>query len=199
MCSMDGEPFVFHDDHLKRTTQGKGDFGLAHSDRIRGLDAGSWFSKRFKGEKIPHFKEVLHWLMRTGVQANVEIKPYPKTMQQTVTSVLSHIHRHWPAENELPLVSSFDWEALTLCRNLAPEMPLGLLMHDWKEAYLEKARELGCYSVHLNRRILSPERVKVAKEAGYVVCAYTVNRKRLAQKLFSWGVDAIFSDYPDLL
>lgn len=199
MCSADGEPFIFHDDGLKRTTNGKGEFGLAHSDYIRSLDAGSWFSKRFKGEKIPHFKDVIQWLASTGMQANVEIKPYPNTMQQTTSSILSHLHSHWPANKDLPLVSSFDWEALTLCRSLAPEMPLGLLMHDWNEAYLEKARELACYSIHYNRKILCAERVKAAKDEGYVVCAYTVNRKRLAKKLFSWGVDAVFSDYPDLL
>ena len=72
-------------------------------------------------------------------------------------------------------------------------------MHEWDEHYLEKASQLSCYSIHFNRKILSSERVQVAKAHGYVVCAYTVNRKRLANKLFHWGVDAIFSDYPDLI
>lgn len=199
MCSADGVPFVIHDDKLKRTTNGKGEVGLVDAAYLEGLDAGSWFSKRFKGEHIPRFKEVLNWLATSPMQANIEIKPYLKATEQTTVAVLSHIHQYWPHDKDLPLVSSFDFEALNLCRSIAPEMPLGLLLHDWDERWHEKAKQLQCYSVHLNRKILNAARVQAIKEQDYKVCAYTVNRRRLAKKLFSWGVDAIFSDYPDLL
>lgn len=199
MCSADGEPFIIHDDSLKRTTNGRGKVGLVGAEYLHGLDAGSWFSRQFKGERIPHFKEALKWLSFSDVQANIEIKPYPGAVEHTTVAVLSHIHRYWPQGKDLPLVSSFDWEALILCRSIAPEMPLGFLLHEWDEHWLQKAKQLECYSVHFNQKILTAERVKSVKEQGYVVCAYTVNRKRLANKLFSWGVDAIFSDYPDLL
>jgi glycerophosphoryl diester phosphodiesterase len=199
MCSADGQPFIIHDDSLKRTTNGSGDVGKVEADYIQSLDAGSWFSKQYKGEKVPHFIETLKWLSFSDVQANIEIKPYPGTIEQTTVAVLSHIHRYWPQNKQLPLVSCFEWEALVLCRSIAPEMPLGLLFHEWDEQWLQKAKQIDCFSVHFNRKILSADRVKEVKDQGYVVCAYTVNRKRLANKLFSWGVDAVFSDYPDLL
>ena len=199
MCSIDGEPFIIHDDTLKRTTNGKGEVGKVDAEYLQGLDAGSWFSKQYKNEPIPHFKDALKWLSFSQVQANIEIKPFPGTVEHTTTAVLSVINRHWPADKPLPLISSFEWEALVLCRSIAPEMPLGLLMHEWDEHWLQKAKQLECYSIHFNRKILTAARVKQVKEHGYVVCAYTVNRKRLANKLFQWGVDAVFSDYPDLL
>lgn len=199
MCSADGEPFIIHDENVKRTTNGKGEVGRLDAEYLGTLDAGSWFSKLYKGEVIPHFKDALKWLSFSDVQANIEIKPYPGAVEQTTIAVLSHIHRYWPQTKELPLVSSFEWEALLLCRSIAPEMPLGLLLHEWDDQWLQKAKQIDCYSVHFNRKILTAERVKAVKDQGYVVCAYTVNRKRLAKKLFSWGVDAIFSDYPDLL
>lgn len=199
MCSVDGEPFVFHDDNLKRTTNGRGETGLVKSTYLQSLDAGSWFSRQFKGEHIPHFKDVLEWLSVSKVQANIEIKPYPGTAEQTAITVLSHLNRYWPEGKELPLVSSFSWDALLLCRDIAPEMPLGLLFHVWDEQCLQKAKQLECFSMHFNRKILTADRVKAVKEQGYIVCAYTVNRRRQANKLFNWGVDAVFSDYPDLL
>ncbi|WP_298622055.1 glycerophosphodiester phosphodiesterase [uncultured Legionella sp.] len=199
MCSADGEPFLIHDDTLKRTTNGRGEVGQVESAYLQSLDAGSWFSRHFKGEPLPHFKDALKWLSFSDVRANIEIKPYPGTAEQTAAAVLSHIHRYWPQGKELPLVSSFEWEALLLCRSIAPEMPLGLLLHEWDEQWLQKAKQLECVSIHFNRKILTAERVKAVKEQGYIVCAYTVNRKRLANKLFHWGVDAVFSDYPDLL
>jgi glycerophosphoryl diester phosphodiesterase len=199
MCSADGEPFIIHDDTLKRTTNGKGEVGKVDAAYLQSLDAGSWFAKQFKGEPIPHFNEVLKWLSSSQVQANVEIKPFPGALEQTTIAVLSAIQRYWPSGKQLPLVSSFEWDALVLCRSIAPEMPLGLLLHKWDKQWLEKAKQLNCYSIHFNRKILTEARVKEVKAHGYLVCAYTVNRKRLANKLFNWGVDAVFSDYPDLL
>ena len=73
------------------------------------------------------------------------------------------------------------------------------ISHEWDEQWLQKAKQLECFSIHFNRKILTADRVKAVKEQGYVVCAYTVNRRRQANKLFDWGVDAVFSDYPDLL
>lgn len=199
MCSADGEPYLIHDDTLKRTTNGRGGVGQVESAYLQSLDAGSWFSRHFKGEPVPHFKDALKWLSFSDVQANIEIKPYPGTVEQTAVAVLSHIHRYWPQGKELPLVSSFEWDALLLCRSIAPEMPLGLLLHEWDDQWFQKAKQLECFSVHFNRKILTSDRVKAVKDQGYIVCAYTVNRKRLANKLFNWGVDAVFSDYPDLL
>jgi glycerophosphoryl diester phosphodiesterase len=199
MLSADGEPFVFHDDKLKRTTNGKGEIGLVSAEYLQTLDAGKWFSRRFSGEKIPHFSEVLQWLNFSNVQANIEIKPYPGKSEETTVAVLSHINRYWPQTKELPLISSFDLSALHLCRSLSPEMPLGLLMHEWDKDCLSKAKDLQCYSLHFHKRALTAERVKQVKEQGYAVLVYTVNRRRLANKLFDWGVDAVFSDYPDLL
>lgn len=199
MCSADGEPFVFHDDNLKRTTNGRGEMGQVDSTYLRSLDAGSWFSRQFKGEPILHFKDILEWLLVSNVQANIEIKPYPGTEEQTAITVLSYVNRYWPEGKELPLISSFSWDALSMCHSITPEMPRGLLLHTWDDHWLQKAKQLGCFSIHFNRKILTADRVKAVKEQGYVVCVYTVNRKRQANKLFKWGVDAVFSDYPDLL
>lgn len=199
MLSVDGVPFVFHDDSLKRTTNGQGEVGLVTAEYLQTLDAGKWFSRRFRDEKIPHFRDVLQWLIFSDVKANIEIKPYPGTSEQTTVEILSQINRYWPQTKPLPLLSSFDLTALTLCRSLAPEMPLGLLLDEWDKDWLVKAKELQCYSVHFSKRALTAARVLQIKEQGYVLYVYTVNRKRQAKKLFDWGVDAVFSDYPDLM
>ncbi len=199
MLSADGEPFIFHDENLKRTTNGRGEFGQMNAEYLQSLDAGSWFSKSYKNEKIPHLKTVLEWLISASMDANIEIKPYPGQAEQTSTVVLSYLNRFWPMDKKLPLISSFDREVLTLCRSLSPEMPLGFLMHEWQDDWLKEAQTLQCYSVHLNRQITTPSRVQAIKDQGFLVFVYTVNRSRLARKLFSYGVDAIFSDYPDLL
>jgi glycerophosphoryl diester phosphodiesterase len=199
MLSADGHPFVFHDDHLKRTSNGRGEFGRVDAEYIQTLDAGRWFSKRFQAEKIPSFAEVLKWLLAFDVKANIEIKPFPGTTEPTTVAVMTALNRYWPREKTLPLISSFDWAALTLCRSLSPELPLGLLLDQWKEDWLTHAERLQCVSVHLSKRVVTAARINTIKSHGYAVYVYTVNRKRLAIKLLASGVDAVFSDYPDLL
>ena len=199
MLSADGEAFIFHDDNLKRTTNGRGLFGMVNADYIRTLDAGRWYARRFRGEKIPTLLEAIEWLNINQVQANIEIKPYPGQTEQTTISTLTHINRYWAQNKPLPLVSSFDLDALTLCHSLSPEMPLGLLLDKWRNDWLTLAQDLHCVSVHLCRRLVTAARVEAIKKEGYLVYAYTVNRKRKARKLLNLGVDAVFSDYPDLL
>lgn len=197
--SADGEAFIFHDDTLQRTTNARGEFGLATADYLQSLDAGKWFSRQYKGEKIPTLHDVFAWLADTDVQANIEIKPCPGFMEQTTIAVLAHINRYWPQGKELPLVSSFDHDALRLCRSLSPEMPLAMLLSEWQDNWLHIAEELDCFSVHMSQRDATRARINEIKQHGYAVCVYTVKRKRKAVKLFDWGVDAVFSDYPDLM
>lgn len=199
MLSSDGEPFIFHDEKLKRTTNGKGEIGLSTADYLRSLDAGRWYSKKFSGEKIPSLTETLQWLLATNVEANIEIKPYPGTTEQTTVAVLSQLIRIWPIKKPLPLLSSFDLNALKLCRSINPELPLGLLLDKWDKKWLHLATELHCFSIHFNKKALTKERVIEVKNEGFKVCVYTVNSRRQANKLLGWGVDAVFSDYPDLL
>jgi len=55
----DGHHVIFHDSEVDGKTDGHGrveDFSI---DEIRELDAGSWFSKRFRGERILTLKECM--------------------------------------------------------------------------------------------------------------------------------------------
>ena len=199
MLSADGEAFVFHDENIKRTTNGRGEFGMLTAEYLRSLDTGYWYAKKFRGEKIVTFQEAITWLNASGLHANIEIKPYPGRTEVTTIAVLTQINRYWPQDKKLPLLSSFDTDALTLCHSIAPEIPRGLLLDKWQENWQKLAHELQCVSVHLSRRAATKARVLALKEQGYLVYVYTVNWKRKAAKLFSWGVDAVFTDYPDLL
>lgn len=199
MLSQDKEPFVFHDEKLKRTTNGRGEIGQVTSEYLRTLDAGKWFHRRFQGEKIPHLTDALKWLSLTTMKANIEIKPYPGTTEETAMVVLTHINRYWPSDRPLPLVSSFDYAALECVRSVSPELPIGFLMHQWDDKWSLQAEKISANSVHLSDRITNQARITEIKEKGYAVAVYTVNRVRRAKKLLSWGVDGLFTDYPDLL
>jgi glycerophosphoryl diester phosphodiesterase len=199
VLSEDGTPFVFHDSSVKRTTNGKGKIAGLSCEYLKDLDAGSWFSKQFQGEVIPTLQQAIAFLARNKMQANIELKPTPGKEQETAVAVLSAINQYWPEDTHRPLVSSFNHQALGLVRTFDPDIPLGFLMDEWDDEGLKQAKEMDCVSIHTNFKSLNKARVKKAKNEGFKLLAYTVNNKKIANKLLRWGVDSVFSDYPDLL
>src|SRR4051812_26195793 len=51
--TQDGVPILMHDDTLERTTDGTGKVADTSWATIQTLDAGSWFDKKFRGERVP--------------------------------------------------------------------------------------------------------------------------------------------------
>lgn len=72
-CSEDGIPFVFHDDTLDSLTGASGRIRDYGADAIEAFDAGSHFSPRFSGERIPRLGQVLETCPE-GCLLNIELK-----------------------------------------------------------------------------------------------------------------------------
>jgi glycerophosphoryl diester phosphodiesterase len=60
--SKDGVLYVFHGPELERTTNGTGRITDLTSEEVDTLDAGSWFSPEFVGERIPRLDAFLRWI-----------------------------------------------------------------------------------------------------------------------------------------
>jgi len=54
-----GEAVLMHDETLTRTTNSRALLSKTHMPELFGVDAGGWFGKRFVGEPVPLFDEVL--------------------------------------------------------------------------------------------------------------------------------------------
>lgn len=194
MLSADDEVVVIHDETLERTTNGKGNVCDMSLDKLQTLDAGSWFSAEFAGEKIPTLRAVIELIEEHRLLANVEIKAQPGAEERTVTKVLQVLREYWKSPLWLLLISSFSQPILEEVRKQAPDASLGFLMHEWDADWQEKCDRLQCITVNVNCDILTIERVSAIKATERLLTAYTVNDPEIARELFSWGVDAIFSD-----
>lgn len=197
--SSDGEPIIMHDDNLKRTTNAKGPCAEHSLSELKKLDAGIWFSRKFKGERIPTLTETLAMMAEIGLSANIEIKPCPGMAKETAVRVLSRVNEYWPDDLPPPLFSSFNLDVLDCLRELSHDIHLGLLLYGWQDDWKSLAEKYQCLSVHINYQALNQARIDEIKGADKLLLVYGVNRKRRALKLLKQGVDAIFTDYPDLL
>jgi glycerophosphoryl diester phosphodiesterase len=195
----DGIPVVFHDDTLERTTSGRGALVDTDLAGLKRLDAGAWFAPGFAGEPVPTLEEVLVLLVELGLSVNLEIKAGEARGRETCLGGLAVACAVWPADRPKPLMSSFAESALIAAAEAAPEWPRGLLCETWPEDWRQRTTRLDCRSLHVHWRHLTASRVAAVKEAGLAVLAYTVNERRLARRLWDWGVDAVFSDRPERL
>ncbi|GAL80027.1 glycerophosphoryl diester phosphodiesterase [Algibacter lectus] len=64
---------IMHDDTVDRTTNGHGLVSKLTFEEIRKLDAGSWKSAKYVGEKIPTLHDVLQ-IMPNNIWLNIHLK-----------------------------------------------------------------------------------------------------------------------------
>lgn len=64
---------ILHDETVDRTTNGTGRLSDLTLEQVKALDAGSWKSEKFTGERIPAFREALS-VMPDNIWLNVHLK-----------------------------------------------------------------------------------------------------------------------------
>jgi glycerophosphoryl diester phosphodiesterase len=195
----DGRAVVFHDDALDRTTDGAGLLNDISFDILRDLDAGSWFSRQFAGELVPTLEEALELFDELGLGFNMEIKPAAGREAETAEVALAIAHSMWSTDAPQPLISSFSRIAVAAAKEVQPGWPRGILFDRVAEDWREVAARLDALAVGANHKHLLPDTVAALRADGRKVTAYTVNEAARAAELFSWGVDAVFTDLPGVM
>ncbi len=195
----DAVPVVIHDHTLDRTTDGYGQVRRCSLERLRRFDAGGWMHPAYIGERVPTLAEVLAEIAGAGMGCNIELKPQKGREAETARIALETAKTLWPAHMPPPLVSSFESTALVVARDTVPDWPRGFLAGKLPPDWRHSVDTLGCSSVNLHHRRITPGIVDAVRKAGFPVLAYTVNDAARARLLWSWGVCSIFSDFPDLV
>jgi glycerophosphoryl diester phosphodiesterase len=196
--SADGRVVVIHDPTVDRTTGSRGhvkDLSLAE---LRVLDAGSFFSEKYSGEKIPTLEEVFESVgKRTFV--NVELTNYNTPRDHLVETVCMLVKKF--GLQKRVMFSSFFAANLSRAQAYLPEVPRGLLaFHGLLGAW---ARSFGFafgryQALHPFLKDVTPQQVQRVHRLQRRIHVWTVNAANDMRRLFHWGVDAIFTDDPQL-
>jgi len=195
----DNQLILLHDEHLERTTNGRGNATLMALATVRRYDAGHRFSDRYRGERVPTLAEAVGVLGELGIGANIELKATRGRAAETGAATAALLSRMWPPHLPAPLISSFLHEALSAARTCAPSIARGILFRALPGDWRVHAEKLGCVTIHADHRRLHRALVAEIRDAGYPLLAYTVNDAMRAQTLFGWGVTSVFSDVPHII
>ena len=203
MLARDNVPVLMHDDTLERTTNGAGALPDFTARQLAAFDAGSWKDVRFKDEPVPSFEAAAQLCIALGMFANVEIKPYAPggdAVARTTGRLAALVsQRCWSVRPGEVLLSSFSGVALEAARAAAPDLPRAYLFDTVPDDWQTRLEQLGCAALHCNGNTLAAAAAAAIKRAGYGLMCWTINEPAAAEKLFSWGVDAVCTDRLDLL
>jgi glycerophosphoryl diester phosphodiesterase len=95
------------------------------------------------------------------------------------------------------LFSSFKYSHLSTIKKLLPSCEVAVL-ETWSGVRaVAEAELLHTKRIHIKQGWLWGSFVRSLKHRGYEIYAYTVNSKKRAAELEEWGVDGVFTDYPD--
>lgn len=195
--SRDGEMMVIHDQTVDRTTSGQGKVSDLTRQEIQALDAGSWFSGEFRGEKVPTLEEVVELVKPTSVGLLIEIKKgsgLPQGFEERLTET---IRRH--ELQSRVMIQSFDHDAVGAVKKADTSLAVAVLMDYSSPDPGSEARAVGAGTLALKSNLVTKEVVEQAHRSGLRLFVWTVNGVIDMRKMLTLGVDGIITDYPKRL
>ena len=187
--SADGEVIVFHDETVDRMTNGSGFVKDLSLEVLKKLKIHAQYH-------IPTLAETFD-LVNQKCLINVELKAF-ETVEPVVKLIEHYVTNKGWAYSQF-LISSFDWTALQKVRDLHPEMPLGVLTETNLELAIGFAEFIKAETIHPYFHLLTAENTLKMQQKGFKVFAWTVNEFEDIQKIKSYKVNGIISDFPDRL
>jgi glycerophosphoryl diester phosphodiesterase len=189
MTSKDGVLYLFHGPELEKTTDGTGHIFASMASELDRLDAGSWFSPEFAGERIPRLEPFLRWIKgQAKLFFDVKLAD-PERLIQLV--------RENGMEEECFFWFEFDWMARCF-RLLAPDLTLKMNAKTVEDVI--KAHEAyGADIIEIGLDRVSQELVDACRERGMRLMLIHGEKDADAfRRMLAWEPDLVNVDHADL-
>ena len=185
--SIDGHLIVIHDETIDRTTNGK---GVVNQLTLQALKSFTINEKH----SIPTLEEVLD-LVDKRCFVNIELKN--QDTAEKVVQLIEHYSSEKNWEKEHFIVSSFDWHAMQQVRFLNENIRIGVLTETDLDLAISFARFLKAEALHPDFQLLTNEYTTKIQEKGILVFPWTVNETDDIERIKSFNVDGIITDFLD--
>ena len=182
-----GEVVAFHDQKLKRITNGKGYIHKKTLSELKELVVG-------KGERISTLEEILDVIDKKA-QINIELKG--KNVFRPVKRIIERYVKDKGWKHEDFLISTFTRSKIKKIAKNKPKFRIGALLGYRPYGFVKFAKKINAYSVNVNINLANEDIIKDAHDSDMKVFVWTANEKEDIDRLKKMGVDGIFSDYPD--
>lgn len=194
----DGQLAVIHDPTLDRTTNGRGEVSKYTLEELQAFDAGSWKDSRFKGERIPNFKDILQ-KYGTDLGMLIEVKP-TGDRNKLAGELAKLLSENLNAKSRQVIVQSFDEVFLTEFKRRMPSIPLGILVrHQTNGIKRQTIRRLAGEYSYINPKITMADAklINDIKAENAKCLIWTVTSKKKGQAILSLNPAGIITNNPE--
>lgn len=191
----DGVPVLMHDSDVRRTTDGSGAVAQLTLAELRTLDAGSWFSQDFKGERVPTLDELADLLAHSEhTKGLIEFKG--KWGAEQMKSALAVLRKHNLTGKAV--LMGFDQSTLKKAQTYGPEFARVLLVKTETQDVLKSAKKLGVWGVGSEDIMdgVAPATLRVLRKEGIALFEYTLDAQDEWQRATEARADFIITDNP---
>ncbi len=189
----DGKIILLHDKTLKRTGNRDLNIWELNYDDLKDIEVGEWFSEEFKGEPIPTLEEVIN-LVKGKMKLNIELKAnkHEKMLAERALQVVID-------NNFLDQVvfTSFKFDEIRRLRAINKEAKVGYIFSRMPTSVDVFSEDVDMLSAKY--KLVDEEFMSKARAAGKEVAVWTVNKPEDMRRMIELGVDAIITNYPDVL
>ena len=188
----DRQIVVSHDTNLSRVTGVNKDLIDTNYSEIEKLDAGSFFNKKFKGEKIPLLKEVLQYAKDNNIRLNIEIKPTGKEIdfEKQVVDLI----KEYEFEDRCVITSQI-YSALENVKKADKEIKTVYVMSIAIGNIID-AKYADAFSVEASN--VNEVLVNTVHNSGKELYAWTINTEESINNMIDMNVDNIITDNIEL-
>lgn len=188
----DKQIVVSHDTNLKRVTGVDKDIIDMDYSEIKKLDAGSFFDKKFKNEKIPLLSEVLEYAKNNNIRLNIELKPTGKEtdFEKQVVDLI----KEYNFENRC-VVTSQIYNVLKNTKNIDKCIKTVYVM-SIAIGNITDAKYVDAFSVEASN--VNVNLVSKVHNEGKELYVWTVNTEESISEMIDMNVDNIITDNIEL-
>lgn len=199
--SKDKKIVVLHDETLDRTTSGTGFIGKHSWAELNKLDAGGWYHRKFRGQKLLRLDDFLRWMkpkqsksgppLRLVLELKTEKIPYPGIEEAVVKALKKS------AMIPRTIVISFNHGSVKRVKVLNRTLRTGILFHDPLPDLAARVKATRADGIFPRRNLVTPALARFARKNKLFLGTWTVNEPDEMKKMVRLGVDAVATNFPD--
>ncbi len=184
----DDKIVVSHDTNLIRVAGVNKNIIDMTYDEIKEIDVGSFFSEKFKGEKIPLLSDVIEFAIENNIRLNIELKPTGKEIEFE-KKVIDLINQY--SFKDKCVIASQIYTVLENSKKYDKTIKTVYVINDT----IENINDVK-YSddISMESNYINIEQVKKIHASNKKIYAWTVNTKKKISQMVLLNVDNIITD-----
>lgn len=185
---------VMHDELVNRTTNGSGSVSQLTIRELKSLDAGSWFSSRYTGEKVPTLRETLD-AIPGRMKLNIEMKRFPGMV--SYEEELMKIFQEYDLY-ERAFLAARDGDGIRAVKDIDQSVKCILIQGGREECEcLSDALALDVDALQIRRSSLNEDFIERIHDQGILSFLFYADTPEEMEQAIDMGLDGILTNWPE--